>query len=97
MKDRLKNEGTQGRKEPGDSRREGRFLNLKGESSSYALLRCLMELEELPAGGVLEVLVSEARVSVDLSKLLTEEGHAVVEVERTRPGVWKLDIQKGER
>jgi len=60
LKGRQNNEGTQGRKTPGNWRRE-------------------------------------ARISVDLAKLLTEEGHVVVEVERTRPGVWKLDVQKGER
>jgi len=83
-------------RKPGEGApRERRFLNLKGEASSYALIRCMMQLDELPSGGVLEVLVDDEQVSAELARLLTEEGHRVVEVERTRPGVWKLDIEKG--
>ena len=87
--------GTGPRKSP--PMREGRFLNLKGDTSSYALLRCLLLMEELPHGGVLEVLVSDEQVSSDLARFLTEEGHRVTEIERTRPSVWRLDIEKGRK
>jgi TusA-related sulfurtransferase len=56
-----------------------------------------MQLEELPAGGVLEVLLSDERVSADLSRLLSDEGHRVVEVERARPDVWTLKVEKGKQ
>jgi TusA-related sulfurtransferase len=89
-KSRREGRGADRRGEP-----ERRFLNLKGETASFALLRCMMQLEELPAGGVLEVLVGDAQASVDLARFLSEEGHKVVEVARARPGVWRLDIEKG--
>lgn len=95
MQDRQEKSIRKGSKAGRGGQTQRRFLNLKGEAASYALLRCMMQLEELPVGGVLEVLVGDAQVSVDLAKLLSEEGHKVVEVERARSGVWKLDIEKG--
>lgn len=97
MKDRRKCSRTPDRKRGEAARRGSGFLNLKGEISSYALIRCLMQLEELPAGGVLEVLLSDERVSADLSRLLSDEGHRVVEVERARPDVWTLKVEKGKQ
>ncbi len=97
MKDRRKSSRTSGRKAGGAAGREGRFLNLKGEVSSYALIRCLMQLEELPAGGLLKVLLSDEHVAADLGKFLTDEGHKVVEVDRAGPGVWRMDIEKGKQ
>ncbi len=95
MRSRNGKKRKEARRSGGDSRPERRFVNLKGEAQSYALLRCLMELGELPTGGVLEVLVGDEKVSESLSRFLGEEGHRVVELERVRPGVWKLDIEKG--
>ncbi len=54
-------------------------------------------MEELPAGGLLKVLLSDEHVSADLARFLTDEGHKVVEVERARPGVWRMDIEKGKQ
>ena len=95
MKDRPEKKARTRRRAGGAVPGERRFLNLKGEVPSYALLRCMMQLAELPAGGVLEVLVGDGQVAEDLAKLLSEEGHRVVGVERARPGAWKLDIEKG--
>ena len=95
MPDRRERKEKTGRKADGGALPERRFLNLKGEVPSYAFLRCMMQLGELPPGGVLEVLVGDGQVAEDLAKLLSEEGHRVVEVERAGPGAWKLDIEKG--
>jgi TusA-related sulfurtransferase len=78
------------------SQHKGQFLNLKGENSSSALIRCMIVLGEIRPGDVLEVLVSEERVANDLTRLLTEEGHRVIEVGRPGESVWKLDIEKGK-
>ncbi len=97
MKDRPKSTKRTTRETGRAGQREGRFLDLKGEASSYALLRCLLQLEELKPGGLLEVQVGDEHVSADLVKFLTEEGHTVVGVERFAPNVWRLDIEKGKK
>jgi TusA-related sulfurtransferase len=56
----------------------------------------MIVLGEIRPGDVLEVLVSEERVANDLTRLLTEEGHRVIEVGRPGESVWKLDIEKGK-
>jgi len=95
LQDRQEKKGKKRRTVERGGQAERRFLNLKGETPSYALLRCMMQLAELPAGGVLEVLVGDEEASEDLAKFLEEEGHKVVEVDRSRPGFWRLDIEKG--
>ncbi|MBN1503903.1 MAG: sulfurtransferase TusA family protein [Candidatus Eisenbacteria bacterium] len=97
MKERKKTKRERATDAAGETVSGERFLDLKGAASPYALLKCMLELEDLPVGGLLEVLVSDARVSANVARFVTEEGHMVVEVDRMGPTVWRLDIRKGER
>ncbi len=73
------------------------FLNLKGEHSSYALLRCMLVLEEMAAGEGLEVLLDDPAASTDLPRFLEEEGHRIVGIERVGRNVWRIEVEKRDR
>jgi TusA-related sulfurtransferase len=70
-------------------------LDLRGEVCPYTFLRSKLALEDVPAGGVLRVLVDSEASARDVPRSLDRAGHAILSVEPTAGGAWAIVISKG--
>jgi TusA-related sulfurtransferase len=78
-----------------ERREEIREIDLRGEVCPYTFLRSKLALEDVPAGGVLRVLVDSEVSARDVPRSLARAGHAVLSVEPAARGAWTIVISKG--
>jgi tRNA 2-thiouridine synthesizing protein A len=65
-------------------------LDLTGEVCPYTFLRAKLELEELPLGASLEILVDFAPAAENVPRSLRAEGQEVVSVEKSAELKWRI-------
>ena len=71
-------------------------LSVVGEQCPMNYVRTKLRLEELGAGEILEVLLSEGEGARNVPRSATEEGHEVLSVEPAGDGLVRILVRKRE-
>ena len=71
------------------------LLDLTGDVCPMTFVRTKLELEELPPGAELAVLLRAGESLRNVPRSCEAEGHVVLSREEIHPGVWRLRICKG--
>lgn len=70
-------------------------LDVSLDICPMTFVKAKLELEDLPRGAVLEILVREGEPLRNVSRSCQEEGHAVDDRGEAAPGVRRLLVAKG--
>lgn len=70
-------------------------LNLKGVPCPMNFVKTKLELEEMSAGEILEVILDDGEPIKNVTASVKEEGHNILKVERINEH-WKLIIKRME-
>lgn len=68
-------------------------LDITRDICPMTFVKTKLELEEMPTGAILEVIIREGESLVNVARSCEEEGHPVVLRERHAPGIWRLLIR----
>lgn len=69
-------------------------FDLKGEICPYTFVKSKLALETLQSGQILQVVVDNDESATNVPRSMTNEGHAVLGVQRTNDKDWLLTIRK---
>ena len=69
-------------------------FDLKGEICPYTFVKSKLALEMLDSNQVLQVVVDNDESATNVPKSMTNEGHAVLGVEKLNERDWLLTIKK---
>lgn len=72
-------------------------LDLKGEMCPMTLLKTKKALAQLGDGEVLRVILDHKPAVEDMPPALEFEGHRVLEVKETEPGLFEITVRKQGR
>ncbi len=70
-------------------------LDITGDVCPMTWVKTKLELEDLDAGDLLEVLLCEGESLENVTRSAAEEGHEVLVREVRNPPVWRLVIRRG--
>ncbi len=69
-------------------------FDLKGEICPYTFVKSKLALEMLDSGQILQVVVDNDESATNVPKSLTNEGNAVLGVEKTNEQDWLITVRK---
>ncbi|MEW6222023.1 MAG: sulfurtransferase TusA family protein [Candidatus Hadarchaeota archaeon] len=72
-----------------------RTIDIRGEVCPYTFVKSKLAIEELERDQVLEVIVDHAPAIENVPRSMENEGHKVLNVEKTGAHEWRILIQKG--
>ncbi len=70
-------------------------LNLSGVACPMNFVKTKLQLEEMDAGQVLEVIIDDGAPKDNVPRSVESEGHKILELSKTPDGHYKLVIEKG--
>lgn len=73
----------------------GLVLDVKGYVCPYPVIYTRKALTRLSPGELLEVITDNPPSCENVPRVVREEGHEVLSVEKVGEGVWKILIRKG--
>lgn len=71
----------------------GRTLDARGEICPWPVMLTMKEMQKMPGGEVLEVLIDHTPSLTNIPAAAKAEGHDVLSAERVEEGVYKILIR----
>ncbi len=69
-------------------------LDLEVEVCPFSLIKSRIALEALAPGEILEVTLGNSESAANVPRTLDLEGHDVISVDKSGPGIWSVIIQR---
>ena len=69
-------------------------LDIRGQVCPMTFVRAKLAIERMALGEVLEILVDHRSASVNVPRSMEHEGQAVLGVEQTGEGQWRICVRK---
>jgi len=69
------------------------ILDLKGVPCPMNFVKTKLRLEEMPLGGILEIILDDGEPIKNVSASIKEEGHKILKVEKINEH-WKIIVKK---
>jgi len=79
----------------GDTTKVHTVLDIRGVVCPITFVKTKLALERMTTGEVIRVVVDAASAADNVPRSLDREGHTVLSVTETSPGLWEIMARKG--